>query len=85
MVGDLALVDSLDTELNRLVALEGAWDSGQSPQGAMAMSGRSGALQAFLRLDTPGLDGCVQCGVVEFVLVGVELGEVGQRLVDRVA
>ena len=40
---------------------------------------------ARLRFDAPGLDGGARHGVVHFVLVGVEPGEVGQRPVQRVA
>ncbi len=41
-------------------------------------------LQPCLCFDASGLDGGAQRGVVEFVLVGVELGEVGECLVHGV-
>ena len=42
-------------------------------------------LEPCLYFDASGLDGGAQRGVVELVLVGVQLGEVGQRPVERVA
>jgi hypothetical protein len=45
----------------------------------------SGSSDAFEGFQPPGSDGCHEFLVVALVLVGVALGEVGDRLVERVA